>query len=52
MSKRVITYGTFDLFHSGHLRIRERSKELGNYLIVGVSTDEFNSLKKELCVSL
>lgn len=43
--KRVITYGTFDLFHIGHLNILERAKQLGDYLIVAVSTDEFNEIK-------
>lgn len=43
--KRVLTYGTFDLLHYGHIRILERAKELGDYLIVAVSTDEFNKLK-------
>lgn len=43
--KRVLTYGTFDLFHKGHLNILKRSKELGDYLVVAVSTDEFNELK-------
>ena len=41
----VITYGTFDTFHYGHLELLKRSKELGDKLIVAVSTDEFNSLK-------
>ena len=43
--KKVITYGTFDLFHIGHLNILKRAKKLGDYLIVGVSSDKFNSLK-------
>lgn len=42
---RVLTYGTFDLFHYGHLRILQRAKSLGDYLIVAVSTDEFNKIK-------
>jgi len=41
----VITYGTFDLFHIGHLKLLQRLSELGDKLIVGVSTDEFNSEK-------
>lgn len=44
--KRVITYGTFDLLHYGHINILRRAKALGDYLIVGLSTDEFNSEKK------
>lgn len=40
--KKIITYGTFDLFHIGHLNILNRARELGDYLIVAVSTDEFN----------
>lgn len=44
--KTVITYGTFDLLHYGHVRLLKRAKALGDYLIVGLSTDEFNSMKK------
>jgi glycerol-3-phosphate cytidylyltransferase len=43
--KRVLTYGTFDLFHVGHIRLLERARALGDSLFVGLSTDEFN-LKK------
>lgn len=45
MGKTVLTYGTFDLFHIGHLNILKRLSALGDRLIVGVSTDEFNALK-------
>lgn len=48
--KKVITYGTYDLFHYGHLRLLERAKALGDYLIVAVSTDEFNEIKDKRCV--
>jgi len=44
---RIITFGTFDLFHIGHLQILKRAKELGDYLIVGVSTDALNYSKKQ-----
>ena len=44
--KKVITYGTFDLFHIGHLNLLKRAKELGDYLIVAVSSDEFNLKEK------
>ena len=44
--KRVVTFGTFDLFHIGHLNILERAKTLGDYLIVGVSSDQLNHNKK------
>ena len=43
--KRVITYGTFDMFHIGHLKLLQRLKNLGDELIVAVSTDEFNRVK-------
>ena len=39
--KRILTYGTFDLLHYGHIRLLQRAKALGDYLIVAVSTDEF-----------
>ena len=42
---RVLTYGTFDLLHYGHIRLLKRAKELGDYLIVALSTDEFNAIK-------
>lgn len=42
---RVLTYGTFDLLHHGHIRLLERAKSLGDYLVVAVSTDEFNEGK-------
>jgi glycerol-3-phosphate cytidylyltransferase len=41
----IITYGTFDLFHIGHLQILKRLKEMGDRLVVGVSTDDFNKEK-------
>ena len=43
--KRVITYGTFDLLHYGHINLLRRAKALGDYLIVCLSTDEFNAIK-------
>ena len=43
--KRIITFGTFDLFHIGHLNILKRCKDEGEYLIVGISSDELNSKK-------
>ncbi len=44
--KKVITYGTFDLLHYGHINLLQRAKALGDYLIVALSTDEFNSQEK------
>ena len=44
--KRVITYGTFDLLHYGHINLLRRAKALGDYLIVALSTDEFNLKEK------
>lgn len=43
--KKVITYGTFDLIHHGHINILRRAKDFGDYLIVALSTDEFNAVK-------
>ena len=45
--KKILTFGTFDLFHIGHLQILKRAKALGDYLIVGVSTDALNFSKKQ-----
>ena len=39
---KVITYGTYDLFHEGHYRLLQRAKQLGDYLIVGVTTEEYD----------
>ena len=44
--KKVITYGTFDLLHYGHVNLLQRAIQLGDYLIVAISTDEFNLNKK------
>jgi glycerol-3-phosphate cytidylyltransferase len=43
--KRILTYGTFDLLHYGHIEILRRAKALGDYLVVALSTDEFNEQK-------
>ncbi|WP_018757167.1 glycerol-3-phosphate cytidylyltransferase [Paenibacillus terrigena] len=43
--KRVLTYGTFDLLHYGHINLLKRAKERGDYLITALSTDEFNGIK-------
>lgn len=45
--RRVITYGTFDLLHYGHINLLRRAKELGDYLIVALSTDDFNNIQKK-----
>ena len=45
--KRVITYGTYDLLHYGHINLLRRAKELGDYLVVALSTDEFNWNSKQ-----
>lgn len=44
--KRVITYGTFDLLHYGHINFLRKAKQYGDYLIVGLSTNEFNTVEK------
>ncbi len=46
--KRVITYGTFDILHYGHINLLKRAKEFGDYLIVALSSDEFNKLKEKV----
>ncbi|EZX23048.1 MULTISPECIES: glycerol-3-phosphate cytidylyltransferase [Mammaliicoccus] len=45
--RRVITYGTYDLLHYGHIELLRRAKQHGDYLIVALSTDEFNKLKNK-----
>lgn len=45
--RRVITYGTFDLLHYGHINLLRRAKALGDYLVVALSTDEFNRIEKQ-----
>ncbi len=48
--KKIITYGTFDLLHYGHINLLKRAKALGDYLIVVLSTDEFNwNMKQKKC---
>lgn len=47
--KKIITYGTYDLLHIGHINLLKRAKALGDYLIVGLSTDEFNKIKNKDC---
>ena len=45
--KKIITYGTFDTIHFGHIRLLQRARKLGNYLIVGLSTEKFNNIKSK-----
>ena len=45
--KRVITYGTYDLLHYGHIELLRRAREMGDYLIVALSSDEFNHIKNK-----
>jgi len=45
--RKVITYGTFDYFHYGHFMLLKRAHELGDYLVVGLSTDDFNNQKNK-----
>lgn len=47
--RKIITYGTFDLLHYGHINILKRAKELGDYLVVALSTNEFNEIKGKKC---
>ena len=50
--KTVLTYGTFDLLHKGHVRLLKRAADLGDKLMVGLSSDEFNALKgkRHICL--
>ncbi len=49
--KRVLTYGTFDLLHYGHINLLKRARALGDYLVVALSTDEFNQkMKNKACI--
>lgn len=45
--RRVITYGTYDLLHYGHIELLRRAREMGDYLIVALSSDEFNQIKNK-----
>lgn len=45
--RKVLTYGTYDLLHWGHINLLKRARDLGDYLVVGLSTDEFNAIKNK-----
>lgn len=45
--KKIITYGTYDLLHRGHINLLKRAKSMGDYLVVGLSSDEFNAAKNK-----
>lgn len=47
--RKVITYGTYDLLHYGHINLLKRAKEYGDYLVVALSTNEFNRIKGKTC---
>ena len=49
--KRVITYGTFDLLHYGHINLLKRAKELGDYLIVGITSEQYDKERGKLNVT-
>lgn len=46
--KKILTYGTFDLLHEGHIHLLRRAKDLGDYLVVGLSSDSFNEIKNKM----
>ena len=48
--KRIITYGTFDLFHYGHINLLKRAKELGDYLVVGITSEQYDKERGKLNV--
>ena len=45
--KKIITYGTYDLLHRGHINLLKRAKAMGDYLVVGLSSDDFNAIKNK-----
>ncbi len=47
--KRILTYGTFDLLHYGHIQLLRRAKAMGDYLAAGLFDDGFNAIKKKIC---